>query len=125
MSNRVHLQRTKGWRMPPNTRRVDRSTVFGNPFEVGKYGVEDAVGMHRAWLTGALTEQQIDARFPRIVAKHLIARRRRVLASLHGLRGRNLACECPPLKTCHADSLLELVNASNPLAHRSPQTAQR
>ena len=124
MSSRVHLQRTEGWKLPPNTRKVDRSTVFGNPFEVGKYGVDDAVGMHRAWLTGALTEQQINARFPRIVAKHLMARRRRVLASLRGLRGMSLACGCPPLIACHADVLLELANA-NPLACRITQTAQR
>ena len=48
----IQLHRTKGWRMPPNTRKVDRSTRFGNPFEGKTYGREEAVRMHQAWLTG-------------------------------------------------------------------------
>jgi hypothetical protein len=68
------------------------------------------VNLHRAWLTGAITDEQIEARYPSMVAKHLIARRRRVLASLHELRGKNLACWCSPSRACHAELLLELVN---------------
>src|SRR6185437_10944534 len=30
---RVQLRRTKGWRLPPNTVKVDRSTPWGNPFD--------------------------------------------------------------------------------------------
>src|SRR5215470_5690297 len=81
MPNRVQLQRVKGWRMPPNTRKVDRTTVFGNPFD-SVQAAADAVRVHHEWLTGAMTDQEIEARYPGIVAKHLIARRRRVLASL-------------------------------------------
>ena len=80
MPKRVQLQRGTGWRMPPNTRKVDRSTVFGNPFNSVKYGVDDAVNLHRAWLTEAFTDEQIEARYPSLVAKHLIARRRRILS---------------------------------------------
>ena len=32
---RVQLRRSKGWRMPPNTVKVDRTTKWGNPFKVG------------------------------------------------------------------------------------------
>jgi Domain of unknown function (DUF4326) len=110
MPKRVQLQRGTGWRMPPNTRKVDRSTVFGNPFDSVKYGVDDAVNLHRAWLTGVFTDEQIEARYPSLVAKHLIARRRRVLASLHELRGKNLACWCSPSQACHAETLLQLIN---------------
>jgi hypothetical protein len=119
MPKRVQLQRGTGWRMPPNTRKVDRSTVFGNPFDSVKYGVDDAVNLHRAWLTGAFTDEQIEARYPSLVAKHLIARRRRVLASLHELRGKNLACWCSPSQSCHADLLLELINRP-----RTPKAAE-
>jgi len=110
MPKRVQLHRGTGWRMPPNTRKVDRSTVFGNPFDSVRYGVDDAVSMHRAWLTGTATDEEIEARYPSLVAKHLIARRRRVLASLHELRGKNLACWCLTSQPCHADLLLELAN---------------
>ncbi len=107
---RIQLQRTKGWRMPPNTRKVDRSTRFGNPFEGKTYGREEAVQMHLAWLTGKMTDEVIEARYPSLVAKHLISRRRHVRAALCALRSMNLACWCPPSAACHADLLLQLAN---------------
>lgn len=115
MAHRVQLQRTKGWRMPANTRKVDRSTVFGNPFELSTHGAAEAVRLHRAWLTGELVDEEIVDHYPPIVARHLIARRQRVLKSLSELRGMNLACWCPRSRPCHADLLLEL--ASRVLAH--------
>src|SRR3972149_5376756 len=45
---RIQLRRTKGWRMPDNTVKVDRSTRWGNPWPIGKEGpfglAGDAVG---------------------------------------------------------------------------------
>lgn len=38
MPERIQLRRTKGWRMPPDTVKVDRTTKWGNPFVVGKPG---------------------------------------------------------------------------------------
>ena len=108
--SRIQLQRKKGWRMPLNTRKVDRSTLFGNPFDASKYDATEAVRLHRAWLTGEMTEVQINSRYPPVVARHLIARRHSVLNSLTQLRGMSLACWCAPSKTCHADLLLELAN---------------
>jgi hypothetical protein len=35
---RVQLRRAKGWRMPANTVKVDRTTLFGNPFSIKEYG---------------------------------------------------------------------------------------
>lgn len=125
MPKRVQLQRVKGWRMPPNTRKVDRTTIFGNPFEAVRYGTTDAVRSHRVWLTGVLTDEQIQGQYPGIVAKHLIARRRRVLASLSQLRGMNLACWCSPARPCHADLLLKLANerAEHREAREAPHDA--
>jgi len=127
MAHRVQLLRKKGWRMPANTRKVDRSTVFGNPFEAGSKDSHEAVQLHRAWLTGAMTDDEIETRYPRLVATHLIARRRRVLASVPALRGMNLACWCPRSRACHADLLLELANrietavvANSSAAQQSP-----
>ncbi len=122
MPKRVQLQRVKGWRMPPNTRKVDRTTIFGNPFEAVRHGTSDAVRSHRLWLTGILTDDQILAQYPGIVAKHLIARRRRVLASLSQLRGMNLACWCSPARPCHADLLLKMTNeiADHPNKREAP-----
>jgi Domain of unknown function (DUF4326) len=38
--------------MPANTVKVDRTTLFGNPFSIKEYGHDRAVTLHRAWLTG-------------------------------------------------------------------------
>jgi Domain of unknown function (DUF4326) len=119
MAHRVQLQRTKGWRMPANTRMVDRSTIFGNPFDVAKYGPDEALRLHHEWLTGAITDEEIEVRYPGVVATHLIERRHRVLLSLAELRGMSLACWCPPSKACHADLLLELVNGDIACAPRA------
>jgi hypothetical protein len=121
MPNRVQLQRVKGWRMPANTRKVDRTTVFGNPFDSVKHDTSDAVRNHRLWLTGALTNEQLLAQYPDIVAKHLIARRRRVLESLAQLRGMNLACWCSPARPCHADLLLKLANENESNKTEAPR----
>src|SRR5215510_2957974 len=53
---RLQLQRSKGWRMPANTVKVDRSTLFGNPFLASDYGSDRAVALFRAWITGRCTK---------------------------------------------------------------------
>ena len=102
---RVQLSRKKGWKMPPNTVKVDQTTKWGNPFVVGKPG-------------GAYTAKVIDRR----LAWHLYGSVARdyealVAAAKTELRGKNLACWCPlpaePYEPdcCHAAVLLELANS--------------
>ena len=87
---RVQLSRKKGWRMPPNTVKVDRTTRFGNDFIMAHEGTRAlAIASFRE-----KAEAQVEA-FPEFYAP---------------LRGKNLACWCPLDKPCHADVLLELVN---------------
>jgi hypothetical protein len=52
--NRVQLSRAKGSRKPPGAMTVDRSTMWGNPFEVGRDG----------------DKAQCVARFERLLAGH-------------------------------------------------------
>ena len=106
---RVQLKRQRGWKMPPNTVKVDRSTIYGNPFSAEQFGRETAVALHRGWLSGVMTDAQIAARFHGAIAKHLTERRHEVMASLGKLRGKNLGCWCPD-EPCHATLLLELAN---------------
>jgi len=108
---RVQLRRTRGWRMPANTLKVDRTTRFGNPFSVEDYGRERAVALHRAWIRG----EPRDPSLPRKLQRDLEARRAEVISALPSLRGKNLACWCPlPERgkpdVCHAALLLELAN---------------
>jgi hypothetical protein len=108
---RIQLRRSKGWRMPPNTVKVDRTTLFGNPFSVRDYGHDRAVVLHRAWLAGKIEGQDV----PASRMKMLTELRAKVLAALPTLRGKNLACWCPlpeagARDNCHAALLLELAN---------------
>ena len=103
---RVTLSRAKGWRMPANTVKVDRTTKWGNPFVVGEYGSRAAcVNAHKHLLAGRMLvvedppmDAQID--YLKVVCK-----------SLPELRGKNLACWCPQNAECHADMLLHLANS--------------
>jgi hypothetical protein len=108
----VQLRRSKGWRMPDNTVKVDRSTLFGNPFLVSEYGHDRAIALHRTWISG----RPIDAPMASARRTELTKRRADVLRALPGLRGKNLACWCPLPKdgeadSCHALVLLELANS--------------
>lgn len=97
MPERVQLRRTKGWRMPPNTVKVDRTTRWGNDFVMAHEGTRSlAVESFRFFAEGNV------AAFPDFY---------------ESLRGKNLACWCPLVDEhgnhvpCHADVLLELANA--------------
>lgn len=99
---RIQLKRTKGWRMPPNTVKVDRTTKFGNPF-VGP----DAALIFDLWLNGDMKEL---ARF--VDADSIYGwtvERDNYLKHVMQLEGKNLACWCKPDRHCHADSLLSFV----------------
>jgi Domain of unknown function (DUF4326) len=108
---RIQLSRGRGWRMPLNAVKVDRTTLFGNPFSIKEYGHDRAVELHRAWITGDLAGKGI----PAARMEELAALREEVLAALPTLRGKNLACWCPLPRpgqpdNCHAALLLELAN---------------
>lgn len=100
---RIQLSRRKGWRMPPNTVKVDRATKWGNPFRplpmMGLPGLDyaSAVDKFRAWLSG----KNVGGAIKRAADCY---------PDPHELRGKNLACWCPLNRRCHADILLELAN---------------
>ena len=106
---RIQIRRAKGWRLPPNAVKVDRSTKWGNPFRADQPpawalapgGPATAAEAFRWWLED---RAPFEAR--------LTERRTAVLESLGELRGRDLACWCPPGTPCHADVLLALANRS-------------
>jgi hypothetical protein len=100
----VQLSRKKGWKMPENTVKVDRTTKWGNPFIVGEHGTRaECVRLFELLLGGYLciSADNADAQD----AYMTMARRDR-----EQLRGKNLACWCPPDAPCHADVLLVMAN---------------
>src|SRR6201995_1792776 len=79
----VHLKRE------PFDVRIDRKTVWGNKFVVGKHGTrEECIAKHREWFL----------KQPKLVAR-----------AKQELRGKVLGCWCSP-KPCHGDTLLEIAN---------------
>ena len=140
MPERVQLRRTKGWRMPPNTRVVTRSTIFGNPWAcdtanafwwpndprgqrwLSTHRVPrlilldlEAVSLFRGWL---MLDYVPRGALPVGLTStgltectHALERRRAtILGALPGLRGKNLACWCSLDHQCHAAVLLELAS---------------
>jgi hypothetical protein len=94
---RIQLKRSGGWRMPPNTVKVDRATRYGNPYKVGTVVAADRVI--------DTTEHAIEA------FRHYATRR--LLDDpkwLEDLRGKDLACWCKEGSPCHADVLIKLAN---------------
>jgi hypothetical protein len=106
---RVQLRRTKGWRMPENTVKVDRTTKWGNPFIPGK----------PCAFTGGRPVQ--DKRHAYVLYRAVAPDNEELVAAARAeLAGKNLACWCPVERYstdghCHADVLLELANAPEPL----------
>ena len=78
---RVQLSRAKGWRMPENTVKVDRTTKWGNPFKVGAQNICGSV------TTSARHAWQLYLGFA--PQNELL-----VTAARAELHGKNLACWC-------------------------------
>ena len=104
MPVRIQRQRTKGWKMPPNTVYVGRPTKWGNPFVVGKSG-------------GAYTKLVKNQRHAwQLYESVAVDNQKLIEAARAELRGKNLACFCPlPTQLyepdcCHAAVLLKLAN---------------
>lgn len=134
-TRRIRLSRAKGWRMPEGAVKVDRATVWGNPWRVGMPGVAllprldrgtwwemeartagaidaaHAVTCYRTWLAGdPLLPAGLTARGVAVYRSQLGERRAHILSRLPELRGRPLACWCALDAPCHADVLLEMAN---------------
>lgn len=109
MPVRIRLSHAKGWRMPPNTMKVDRTTRWGNHIVVGSdrgigyppWTAEAAVHQYRCHMEAALDPDRPDGSEP---------------LDLSPLKGKNLACWCRLDAPCHADVLLDLANREPPHA---------
>lgn len=110
---RIQLSRAAGWRMPPNTVKVDRTTRWGNPFVVGRDGTQAECVEAFGFIAGEEASLELMARMQ--VPPCGLDATKKVLAELEAdpkpLRGKNLACWCRLDEPCHADVLLRLANA--------------
>ena len=108
---RIKRERTKGFKLPPNTLCVTRGTRYGNPFKVGEL-------VNYNWFK-RFDKSDIYDYFQR--DKKVETNEEAVLlfekyldwiispSDLMKLKGKNLACWCKN-SMCHATVLLELSN---------------
>lgn len=69
--------------------RIDRTTIWGNPFRIGRHGTrEEVIEKYRFY----------------------VRCNKFLLSQIHTLRGKRLGCWCKPLP-CHGDILKELADA--------------
>lgn len=119
---RIQLSRQRGFNLQATSLAanglpvvtVARPTPWGNPFtiralfDLGYTGSEVAthsyvVRCYREWLEQSNCQHWIGPESD--------AARAAILNGLPTLRGKNLACWCPPDEPCHADVLLEMANS--------------
>lgn len=116
---RIQLKRSKGWRIPANTVKVDRTTKWGNPFIPGQdcrvipgRKVEDKRHAASLYLGFAPLQETLVA-----TAKAELAGMNLAcwcgLCDLHK-DGRPLGSDCPYCDRCHADTLLRIANLADP-----------
>lgn len=114
---RIQRRRTAGWTLAKAADPfrggviVDRTSRYGNPFTIA--GAMDVFGYSEAdarktvvaefgpWLAGSRANWTAD---------EADRKRERILAGLHLLRGKDLACPCPCGEPCHADELIRRAN---------------
>lgn len=90
MTDRTPAVYNKHTGYPADAIYVGRGSNFGNPFVVGVDGTrEEVIAKYREWFLSR----------PKLVSK-----------AKQELAGKDLVCFCAP-KACHADVLLEIVNA--------------
>lgn len=105
---RIRLSRAKGWRMPENTVKVARPTMWGNPFKIGGFRCTGAgVDYQQEPVSDAATA----VRFFRDALAIADRNFQNNEAIRRRLSGKNLACWCALDQPCHADVLLEIANA--------------
>lgn len=114
---RIQLSRAKGWRMPENTVKVDRSTGFGNPFRIEK-GKSQHLGV--VWFVGTWGGPAMWIKYSKEEAAEIsikafrawMSDANRIQLAREVLAGKDLACWCStkPGTPCHADVLLEIAN---------------
>ena len=82
-----------GVKFPENTKKVDRSTRYGNPYKVGnnegEFSRVDALKLYKIYLDDAVKNNRLD---------------------IERLRGFDLACSCNLEDDCHADILINKIN---------------
>lgn len=93
----VQRKRTKGYKLPPNTKSVCRPGKWGNPYKIGDdcADARTAVIRYEQDLIGLVFKDRFGTP---------------LLNQISELRGYNLACFCSLDQPCHRNILLKYAN---------------
>lgn len=116
---RMRLSRKKGFNLQTMSQALNglpavsvaRPSRWGNPCRIGRfrdYGAADAVRDYTLWVNRDMSVRSFDGVFGKPPNIYEIRT---------ALRGKNIACWCPPDQPCHADVLLELANQNIEAVH--------
>lgn len=104
MPVRIQRKRTKGWRMPPNSRYCGRPGIYGNPFVINLpfQTAEQAVQRYDNWLRGVAEEGRIP---------YARERRDKILRLLPKLADYDYLSDwCALDEPCHVDVIITLLD---------------
>lgn len=101
MCKRIVRKRTKGWKLPPNTKCVTRPGPWGNPFFIDP----KKAGKPEHPMACATAEEAVEK-----YETTLVADERLKTLVRQNLRGYDLACFCAEGQPCHANVLLMIAN---------------
>lgn len=104
--------------MPANAVKVDRTTRWGNPYDLREFGEELSLRLFEHTARGCWSPANVgDVDEPTAMAMHALHWRwlRRIgghprETARAELRGRHLGCWCEAGASCHADVLLIIAN---------------
>lgn len=98
MPDRIQLSRRKGWKMPTGTVKIDRSTIWGNPYSIEEWTRDGALELFADLLTRA------DRSYTRNGKVRQYPDDATILTALRDATA--VGCWCALNARCHGDLLL-------------------
>lgn len=123
MPQGIQRRRVKGWRKPPNSVIVDRTSRWGNPFKASMFGKELSIALYRQCIEGSwnpsLVDDLSDGWRADAYRLHCAFIKRWMdnygwtpsVAARVELKDKDLCCTCPLGEPCHRDVLIEVANS--------------
>ena len=113
---RIQRKRLAGFRLPPNTVCVDRTSRYGNPWKVGvmvKVSELSIITDEKDLEVLRSNDYLIRTNEEAVILFEKYTLPLYTEADKQRLKGKNLACFCSTRETCHADSILKWANTES------------